>query len=158
MITQKYQDIDLSVLVYGPDPPIGQNIDYPVQITYDYEDRFWTIAATVEQNLGGNPSINFAWLDDIENPSGGPPIAGGSVYSVDGDDYEIAAVKVATCYFTDNSGDFLEATFTFMQRATSGDDTDWEIGVITRTWEADGFPTGSYTTGSPVFWDDTERG
>jgi len=76
-VTTKYQEVDLSVLVYGPDPPSGETVDYPVETEYVFLDRYWTIAVTIEQNYGGDPSINYAWLDDVSNPDGGPPIARG---------------------------------------------------------------------------------
>jgi len=71
----RYQEVDLSVLTWGEEPGPGETIGYPVQTVYDNENRHWTAAVTVEKYYGAYSMINFAWLDDVDNPDGGPPIA-----------------------------------------------------------------------------------
>ncbi len=154
----KYQEVDLAVLVYGPNPPFGKYVDYPVETEGLLVDKHWTIATSVEKIADGAQSIKYAWLDDVSNPVGGPAMASSFLYTVDGDDYEIGAAKVAACYFSHyGNTDTIEVATAFMQRELDGDNLDWEIGVVRTVWPALDFPNCVGSTSELIIFDDEDH-
>jgi hypothetical protein len=141
-----YDEVDLAPVLWGHMPgsqggPPGD----PALIS----GRHWCIAVTVKHRDAdpGPPAtpshdwIQYAWLDDLNSPSGGA-VTTGILY--DGQlNWDIQSAKVAAIYYSWGNPHVnrIEAVAAFMRREKSAQPGDpWQIATMIPGWLEQGFP------------------